>query len=430
MLKRSKNIVVENKLLFGIFAFTLFLRLLSIEHSFPNIVHPDEPTIVRSALGIRFFPNPKHFDWPHLYIYLNYFVYMLFAWVRNILAMLGLKSTFSNIFPLLWNDDLIFYLISRIFSSFLGALTVFPVYLAALNLFKNKKVAIFSALVMAVLPYHIWHSQYSLADVPMTFFLAMAMYFCTHIFKSNKTFYYILAGLFVGFAASTKYNGGLSALIVLTAHLLRVYSTKERLFSIENLKNLFLSGTFSLIGFVMGTPYALLDFSTFIRTDGPKGALWQFTNVGKVSLDLQVIKFVSLFFTKLPDDFGFMPLIAYLTVVLSLPFKIVRNFIFVHVEPLLLLIIPSLIFFFYIAGFEKSRSHYYFITYPLVAVVAGYLVHKLFDYVGTSFNKKVQMLMLLLFFIFPLIVIIQNTISRFESYNIVTEETYETKEDY
>ena len=76
----------------------LILRLTGIQHGFPFIFHPDEPTIIRSALGIRFNPNPMHFDWPHLYIYINYFLYMLFGKFRSLLEVVKLKSALSNIF--------------------------------------------------------------------------------------------------------------------------------------------------------------------------------------------------------------------------------------------------------------------------------------------------------------------------------------------
>ncbi len=74
MLKKLINLLKANKPLVLIILLAFFVRVIGIWHSFPDIVHPDEPTIVRSALGVRFFPNPKHFDWPHLYIYANYHI--------------------------------------------------------------------------------------------------------------------------------------------------------------------------------------------------------------------------------------------------------------------------------------------------------------------------------------------------------------------
>src|SRR3989344_8309710 len=117
---------------FGIVAVLLFalaVRLVGINHGFPFIFHVDEPAVVRSALGLRFDPNPGHFDWPHLYFYLNYFLYFLFIKFRAFLQILNLRAAVEDIFPLLWRDPLIFYVISRSLSAIMGAFTVIPVYL-------------------------------------------------------------------------------------------------------------------------------------------------------------------------------------------------------------------------------------------------------------------------------------------------------------
>ena len=39
----------------------LFLRLYGISYGFPFIYSVDEPALVRTATGIRFESNPKHF---------------------------------------------------------------------------------------------------------------------------------------------------------------------------------------------------------------------------------------------------------------------------------------------------------------------------------------------------------------------------------
>ena len=129
------------KALIIIFCVGLVLRLVGITNAFPFIFHPDEPTIIRSALGVRFNLNPGHFDWPHFYIYLNYFIYMVFAKLRDLLSILNLKDVVYFTFPIIWDDKLIFYLITRIITALFGTLTIIPMYLTGKNLF-NKKIKI------------------------------------------------------------------------------------------------------------------------------------------------------------------------------------------------------------------------------------------------------------------------------------------------
>lgn len=415
-MKKLKIAIINNKYLLLIFTLSLALRYVGMWHSFPQILHPDEPTIVQSALGIRFDINPHHFDWPHLYIYLNYFAYMIFAYFRDTAVVLNLKPLLSSIFPLMWNDDLIFYLITRFLTATFGALTIFPIYLAARNLF-SKNVALFSALVIALAPFHVWHSQYSLSDVPMAFLVAWVVYFSTQIFLHNNTKYYIYAGIFVGLAASTKYNGVLVCITVVLAHLLRLYSTSSGykgfisgIFSLKQMLNLFLAGLTSILMFFIGTPFALLDYSTFSRTDSAIGAYWQFTNVGSVNLQTQIYKFFTLFFSKLLDDFGYTFLIGYLIVTLIYFVNLFKRNFQNDLIKLTLLILPSLYFFWYIAGFEKSRSHYYFIVYPYVAILSGYFVHA---HLLKIKNKNIKNIAIIFYYAFPLLMVILNNLSRY-----------------
>jgi len=107
--KKVRNLCRINPWLFGILLFALIIRLVGIDHGFPYIYHPDEPAVVRSALGIRFDPNPHHFDWPHLYFYINYFIYMVFAKLRDLVTNAGLNPQVSQLVPLFYNDNLVFY---------------------------------------------------------------------------------------------------------------------------------------------------------------------------------------------------------------------------------------------------------------------------------------------------------------------------------
>ena len=395
MPKKKINLLVLILLLAGA------LRLIGITHGFPFVFHPDEPTIVRSALGLRFFPNPKHFDWPHLYIYFNYFLYMVFAKFRDIIGSLGLKEVFT----IFWNEEVIFYLLTRCLTAILGAATVIPVYLTAKNLF-NKKIAIFSSLAFALIPFHVWHSHYSLSDAPMVFLLSWAMYFGTKILKEGKLLDYIFAGFFVGLSASTKYNGGLGALVVPLAYILRKAKEKKSVFNFKEISYMFLSGLTSVIGFVLGTPYSVLDFGTFSRKDGPKGALWQFSNVGSVSFPEHVLKFLTGLFYNLQEDFGYSILIGFLVIFGIVAYRVIKKREKDDDFSLGYVLIPAMFYIWYISGFDKNRSHYFMISYPFVAVSFGYFVQLILDRVN---KEKFNRLIVAALFCVPLVSSINNT---------------------
>ena len=385
--KNEKGVKVVGVILVLIVFLGLVLRLIGIKHGFPFIFHPDEPTIIRSALGIRFDPNPKHFDWPHFYIYLNYFLYMVFAKIRTFFVSAGLQEKLTIIFPLAWNEDLIYYYLTRCFSAILGALTAVPVYLATKELF-GKKAGVLGALAMTMLPYHVRHSHYALGDVPMAFLLAWAFYFSTLIMKKPDRKNYILAGLFIGFSASVKYNGGLSAIMVPAAHFLRIFYErykfggsgksekkdllKPKIIDKKGIISLILSGVFALLGFLIGTPYALLDFKTFSRTDGPQGAFWQFTNVGSVGFEKHISKFFSESFGRVLIDTGYVVTPVYFLVLIFLIYRIVKKKLEREEFALSFVYITSLFLLWYLSGFKNNRSHYYFVIYPYLAVIFGF----------------------------------------------------------
>ncbi|MBT6401582.1 phospholipid carrier-dependent glycosyltransferase [candidate division WWE3 bacterium] len=376
--------------LFWIVVGGIILRLVGVTHGFPFIFHPDEPALIRSATGIRFEINPGHFDWPHMHFYLNFILYWVFIKFRGLLNLLGLNGPLNAVFPLLWRDPLVFYFLSRVFDAFIGGLTAIPVFLAAKELF-NKRAGYIAALVITLLPHHLYTSSFALIDIPAAFWVAWSFYFAVNIFKYGRMKDYMLSGLFVGFAASTKYNGGLMALMVPVAHLMRVWgSNVEKVLDFKATKLLLVSGLLAAFGFVLGTPFALFDYDTFSRTDGPNGAYWQFTNVGKVDLPTQFTQFIGSITFDAYENYGYSIIIAYVAAILYGVF-IKRE------KKLWLVLVPSLFLFFYISGFSKTRAHYYTSVYPLVAVAVGYIVWLVLEKVP----QRIKIILLLAFFSIP-----------------------------
>lgn len=363
----------SKSLIFLIFFIALGLRYIGISHSLPFVFHPDEPTVVQSALGIRFFANPGHFDWPHLIIYLNYFVFMGFAYLRDLMQLDFMSAILPYLPKIIFDEPSIFYLLSRMFSAFLGALTVVPLYLAGREVFSSR-VGVLAAIALAFTPFHVWHSHYSLIDVPMMFFVALGVYFCLKIIKRKDLNDYAGAGFYIGLAASAKYNGGLAALGVLFAHVIRIITNKEKFQESNNILYLVISGVTAIAGFLLGTPYALLDFKTFSRTDGPKGAFWQFKNVGSLGVGERLPSFLNDIAFKISDDLGYSIIIGFGLLTVLLIYRQLTKKISNDDKYLWFLVFLSLFLLVYISGFSKSRSHYFFIAYPSLILSFAYIV--------------------------------------------------------
>ena len=77
--------------------------------------------------------------------------------------------------------------IARIIPAILGILTVVVTYLIGKVLF-NRRVATVSALVIAILPYHVIISRQVLLDVSLAFFYTLSLFFMALHFKNPKNF--------------------------------------------------------------------------------------------------------------------------------------------------------------------------------------------------------------------------------------------------
>lgn len=365
------------------------LRFYVIFHGYPYIFHPDEPATVRGGIGIRFNINPNHFDWPHLYFYANYILFTVFAFIRDFVVSIGLKELISNTFPILWNDKLIFYYLSRIMTSIIGIATAIPIYLSAKELF-SKKAGLIAASTMMLVPYLVIYSKLALPDIPMVFFMCWYIYYSSKIYKDSDVKNYVLAGIFLGLSASTKYHGGLTVLYIVLVHLL-----KHKL-DIKKTYKILIAGLFSIMSFIAGTPFILFDFKTFIRSDSPQGALWQFTNVGGVSFVQRINAFIKYFSLPSAEVMGYFILYSFVLSSLISIFLFMRNQRNKDLLKLIPLYIPTIIFIYIISGFSKNMPHYYFIAYPFMILIFSQFVDKVLEYIKP---RKLKIVLLLSIFI-------------------------------
>jgi 4-amino-4-deoxy-L-arabinose transferase-like glycosyltransferase len=341
-------------------------------------------------------------------------LYIAFAKLRDIVSILGLKIQLARFAPILWDDTLIFYLLTRIFSAVLGALTVLPVYLTGKKLF-NERVALVAALTFAIMPFHIWHSHYSLPDVPMVFFMSWGVYFAAKLLTDSDLSTYLLSGFFIGLSASTKYNGGLAAVTVPLAHFLRVsrqhhITAKTPVVTFGGIAKLLASGVAAIFGFFVGTPYAFFDAKTFLRTDGPQGALWQFTNVGSTTFIEHLKSLWNCLTVILPDDLGYTFLVLFLVAFGYLIVRLVLRKFQEAEAKLAFLVIPGLFLVYYISGFAKPRSHYFMVAYPFIALSAAVIVCRVLDLLNTKrrvFSEVLVFLLLVAVFLPPFLFSVQ-----------------------
>jgi tetratricopeptide (TPR) repeat protein len=112
-----------------------------------------------------------------------------------------------------------------------------------------------AALLAAVNVLLVRHAGLISTDVPLAFWMCLAVVLAVRLDGASSGRDYLLAGLGVGVCASTKYPGAVVAVAVIATHLLARRSLLDR--------RLWLAGATSVAVFVLLSPYVLLDASRF-----------------------------------------------------------------------------------------------------------------------------------------------------------------------
>lgn len=261
--RKDKYPVQAVSVLVGLFVLALVLRLIGISWGLPSrehwySYHPDEAQMLAAIASIDFFQgelNPHFFNYPSLYIYLSAFVHLLASGIGIV------RDAPSNdpVQMALFARELL--LSARVVTALLGAATAPLVYLIVRQI-GGYKIGILAGLMMAALPGHVQHSHFATVDVAATFFVTLSLWLSVRALQESaerrwRIKQLLWSGFIAGLAAATKYNAGLVLCAPLIAWLF-LRRSEELTFS-GFLKVIGLC----LLGFLIGCPFAILDFPTF-----------------------------------------------------------------------------------------------------------------------------------------------------------------------
>lgn len=159
----------------------------------------------------------------------------------------------------------------RISSVVFGTLTVLVVYFLA-RLWFNKKIALISALIMAILPLHVIYSRLAFTDVMQTFFLLLSISLAEYYLKKSYKPVLYLSGIAFAISFLIKYNAlvvwGLYWIIVLIYAFIKARNKFKRCLSDAFISNLaFAIATLAVILLSGGIPmliYAVNNFAFLV----------------------------------------------------------------------------------------------------------------------------------------------------------------------
>jgi 4-amino-4-deoxy-L-arabinose transferase-like glycosyltransferase len=198
--------------------------------------------------------NPHFFHYPTLSLYVQ-----LGGQAALYTAMRAAGAVDSTVdFRVRYHiDPSPFYYLGRLLNVVFGVLTVFLTYRIGRRA-GGDVVAVMAAFLLAVNLFHASRSQMVEVDVPLTFFVTLAMALLLGLAESPTGRNYALAAAAVGLAAATKYTGAFLVFPLVVAHI-----AARRTPARPGWRWLAAAGGISLAVFVLASPYVALDFPAF-----------------------------------------------------------------------------------------------------------------------------------------------------------------------
>ncbi len=374
-INKIKSTVIKYKYLFIILGVAFLFRVIGITYGYPYVFNIDEPATVRSSLGLRYTSEINHFDWPHFTFYFNYFFYVVFIKARAVLQLIGLQGFLERMFPVLWSDPFIFYVISRFLNALLGTLTIIPIYLLTRDMF-SRRAAIIASALFAVIPFHVYLSHVATPDVSLLFFLSWAIYFSYKFSISLKYKDIILAAIFFGISSGIKYNAIIMSIILVLFVFFKLKS--ENQLNAKVIKNIFVKfvvfGLISLITLLATTPEIITDWDIFWSYDYGRGFLWQlFENSGPLGFS-DYVPAILVQLRNIAGSTGFVMAVLFLYSVTKAYDKDTKP-----QEKNLIIIMSAVIlgFILFMSRYSRSGPHYFIPMYSLLAVVCAWGLNKI-----------------------------------------------------
>lgn len=175
------------------------LRLYGRAWGLPLLLHPDEWQIVDGAMYMirehTFLPPEEIFQWPgHLMMYMSLVLYKLYAAVK---LHMPVELVYEQ-------NPAVLYLLSRYVSIFFGTVSIVLIFVIMEKIKKNSGVI--AALITAVFPVYVIHSQYASADIPLMCVMLAATLWGVCYLEQPSVKNLLLMSFFTGLAVTVKYS--------------------------------------------------------------------------------------------------------------------------------------------------------------------------------------------------------------------------------
>ena len=245
-------------LLILILALATGLRLRGVHFGLPALNDPDEPLFMMTAFDMlrNRSLNPGWFGHPGTITLYCLALICLAVGVFGVLT--GRFSGADQFASAVYADPAIVFLPARLFIVLCGVICVYLTFRIGRRL-GGERLGLIAAALLAINSIHIEYSQIIRTDMQASVFILLCILAALSIFENGRERNYLLAGLWVGLAAATKWPAALVAIAPLCAGLARLRQGKHE----GDL--VILSLLAAPVALFCASPYLVLDYPAVLR---------------------------------------------------------------------------------------------------------------------------------------------------------------------
>ncbi|MDI6767595.1 MAG: glycosyltransferase family 39 protein [Bacteroidota bacterium] len=362
-----KKIFQDNILLFFIIFIGTLLRVWHINWGLPDLYEEAMPLSISwrfwniGATGYQFDPN--FFTYPAFTFYLQFLIQNIHYLIGNIFGVYPGIASFLQAFE---QDSSSVIIIARLTTVLFDVATIIIAYKLISSII-DKRTSLLAASLLALNPLHVKQAHFINVDTPLTFFVILSLYFIIKLMREQSLRNYIGAGISIGLAASTKYNGAILLVVLLIAQMLRSDSIRNSI-KILTQPRLLISVITSIVVFILWNPYIILRMNKFLSDFGE---VQRHMEVGHLGVDQTISTFDYYLLEALPAYLSWILLIVCCVTIYFFFKKKEANGIVLAIFPILYLII--------IGRWEMRADRYIFPAIPILILIGSIGVMRLWD---------------------------------------------------
>ncbi len=246
--KSDRNIKthISGYWIFGILIFGAVIRLWGLDFGLPHIYHPDEFQKYKAVMRMVEHGdlNPRYFWHPSLLLYATY-------GMNSLMHLLFINGDFASTI----------ILAGRMVSCLAGIASIFFVYKIG-ELLWNRRAGLIASLLLSTFPLAVTCSRYLKEDSLLTSIVLGATLLTVQAAQTGSLPRLLAAGLVAGLSSSVKYSGIISFFIIWGYPFICRNSSVS---FFTRVKHSVLATIVVPLGFLIGTPYSVLDSQTFLN---------------------------------------------------------------------------------------------------------------------------------------------------------------------